>query len=364
MDDPNQGLPDAPALAPMESALGEAPAPRPSLLPWLAIVVFAGIGGLLIGQAELAVLAVLGGLFAVAHAGDLDPERSFAYLALAWVVPAGSAVAFTSLGIILAQSDLPVLQRGAGLAVAALGAAVGLASGFRPVAHALARTLFGVTETSRALRLAARLAVSATLLSLPAGLAFSDAAEQFTRSGESLVGGALGLWGNLLGLVLLALGGVGFLVRRDARGTLARLGIAALRPPQLLVVALGMAALVALNGGAEWLQRMAFPALWAHDQQVNQMIAGSLSRPETMLLGLSAGLGEEIALRGALQPRLGVARTSILFALLHVQYSWYGMAIIAVLGLLLGAIRQRTSTTVAIVVHALYDVAAVVTLKP
>jgi membrane protease YdiL (CAAX protease family) len=50
----------------------------------------------------------------------------------------------------------------------------------------------------------------------------------------------------------------------------------------------------------------------------------------------------------------------VLFALLHVQYSWFGMALIAILGLLLGTIRQRTSTSVAIAVHALYDVAAVV----
>jgi len=43
-----------------------------------------------------------------------------------------------------------------------------------------------------------------------------------------------------------------------------------------------------------------------------------------LLLGLSAGIGEEITLRGALQPKLGLALTSLLFAALHVQYSWYG----------------------------------------
>ena len=364
MHDPNQGLPDAPGLERAAEAVGEPPASRKSLLPWLAIVTIAGIGGLLAGQAELAVLTVLGGLFAVAHAADLDPSRAFAYNALAWVVPVGSALAFGLLGVSLQESNLPAVQRTIGLAVAALGAAASLGIGYRPMAQALAQTLFGVAETSRALRLAARLAALGTLVSLPAGLAFSGAFDLIARRGGSLVGGAASLWGNLVGLVLLALGGVGFLVRRDARATLARLGLEALRPAQLIVVGLGVAALVALNGGAEWFQRIALPDLWAHDQRVNQMIAGALSRPEALLLGLSAGVGEEIALRGALQPRLGVVRTSILFALLHVQYSWFGMAIIALLGLLLGGIRRQTSTTVAITVHALYDVAAVLTLKP
>jgi membrane protease YdiL (CAAX protease family) len=94
------------------------------------------------------------------------------------------------------------------------------------------------------------------------------------------------------------------------------------------------------------------------------MIAGGLSQWDTLLLGVSAGVGEELALRGALQPKLGVFLTSLLFALLHVQYSWFGVGIILVLGLLLGTIRNRTSTTVAILVHALYDMFAVFTVQP
>ena len=84
---------------------------------------------------------------------------------------------------------------------------------------------------------------------------------------------------------------------------------------------------------------------------------------QTLLLGLSAGIGEEITLRGALQPKLGIALTSLLFASLHVQYSWFGMLALLFFGLLLGVIRRRTSTTVAIAVHALYDVLAVTTVR-
>ena len=358
MHDANQGLDFDP-----EFSRADDPPRRPTLWPWLVIVGVAGIGAVMIGQAELAVLAVCGGLFALAHASDLDPEQGRAYGLLAWVVPAGAVMAFASLAILIAQSELPPTQRAIGLIGAGAGVAFSIAAGWRRVAHELARTLFGVDATSRVLRLAARLAVVGTLFSVPASLAFPAAIEQIERAGTSLVGGTAGLWGNLAGLVILALGGVGFLVRRDARSTLERLGLGPLKPADAIGIALGVAALVGLNMGAEWIQKTWLPDLWANDQRVTRLIAGGLSRPEALVLGLSAGFGEEIALRGALQPRLGVFRTSMLFALLHVQYSWFGMLIIALLGLVLGWIRQRSSTSVAIAVHSIYDVVAVLTLE-
>jgi hypothetical protein len=363
MHEGNQGLPDPGEIAPPDLAPSTAPEaamPR-DLLPWFVIVTVAGVGSLVTGHAELAGLAALAGLFAVAHAADLDPARLTTYRALAWVVPVGSAWAFGSLALVLVAAELPPSSRIAGQAVAVLGAVASVVMAFRPAADALARALFGGAASSRVERLAARLIVAAVFLSVPAGLAFPIAADLLEETGTSLVGGAAGLWGNLAGLVLLALGAVGFTVRRDLPATLDRLGLAPLRLPDLTPVLGGVVALIAVNAGAEWIQSTWFHDLWVADQRVNRLIAGSLSRPEILLLGLSAGFGEEIALRGALQPRLGIFRTSVLFALLHVQYSWFGMLIIAALGLLLGWIRQRTSTSVAIVVHALYDVAAVVT---
>jgi hypothetical protein len=59
-----------------------------------------------------------------------------------------------------------------------------------------------------------------------------------------------------------------------------------------------------------------------------------------------------------LQPRLGLALTALLFAALHVQYSWTGMATIVVFGLALGFVRMRSNTTTAIAIHALYDIIA------
>jgi hypothetical protein len=330
--------------------------------PWLAIVVAVGIGALFASQAELAGMAAIATLFAMAHAADLDPRRENAYRALAWIVPLGSAVSFASLAFIIRNGSLDDRVSRAALAFAGLGVLISLATAYRPFADRLAGALFHEPGT-RVLRLAARLAIIAVILSIAAGFAFPAALEQLEESGTSLVGGVSSLWGNLLGLTLLALGAVGFLVRRGLWDTARRLGLTKIEPRQVLTIVLGFAAMFAVNSAAEWAQKTWFPALWASDQKVNEMIAGSLGRTETLLLGLSAGFGEEIALRGALQPRLGILRTSLLFALLHVQYSWFGIAIIALLGLLLGWIRRSTSTSAAIVVHTLYDVAAVVALN-
>jgi hypothetical protein len=365
-----------PAGPPLTASSGDEPAQATSAEPapdtgaappldlrfWLLVVAAAGVASLALAQVELTLLIVLAGVYAVAHAADLRPERDAVYRAVVWVVPAGALLVFSSLALALLQSELPGLARGAGLAAAALGAVAALAVAPRPVADALARFLFRAPRTSHVTRLTARLALIGLALSPPAHLAFPIAADQLARSGGSLVG-AGSLWANLIGLSLLALGGVGFRVRRTARLAAERLGLAPLRPSHFPVVLLGMAGLFLANVGAEALQKAWFPSLWASDQRVNEMIAGSLSRADALLLGLSAGVGEELVLRGALQPRLGVAPTAALFAVLHVQYSWFGMAIIAVLGLFLGAIRRWTSTTVAIAVHVFYDVAAVLALK-
>jgi len=166
---------------------------------------------------------------------------------------------------------------------------------------------------------------------------------------------------SLVGLTLLALGGVGFLVRRDLRATIDRLGLRVPTPAHLVVMVVGVVALYLLNVGVETMQRAWFPGPWEHDQRINQLMAGGLGLGGGLLLGVSAGVGEELALRGALQPRLGLVFTAVVFAALHVHYSWMGMATILLLGVLLGVIRERTSTTIAILVHTIYDILAVVT---
>jgi membrane protease YdiL (CAAX protease family) len=77
---------------------------------------------------------------------------------------------------------------------------------------------------------------------------------------------------------------------------------------------------------------------------------------EWLVLALIAGISEEILFRGALQPIFGLWFTSILFAVVHVQYGLTPVTVfVVILAVLLGLIRRRTNTTVAIFVHAGYN---------
>lgn len=360
MDDVNQEPSEVLSEPPLPS---EPPAPSfpLDLRFWLLLVGIGGVGSVLLQQSELAALIVLAGLFAASHAADLNPAHRLLYRSLAWVVPLAGVGAFVGLAM-LGKDDLTGTARTLAWVFAGLGVMASAAIGFTPVAAWLAQRLFGGAAPSATLRLAGRLTLIAALLYPSATIAFPLILDQAAQNGGLVGKGSL--WSNLIGMTVLALGGVGYRIRRDLRETLARLGLFDVKSRDWIVIGVGVVALVVLNAGAEWAQHTWFPALWASDQRVNRMIAGGLSQWDTLLLGVSAGVGEELALRGALQPKLGVFLTSLLFALLHVQYSWFGVGIILLLGLVLGTIRNRTSTTVAILVHALYDMFAVFTVQP
>jgi uncharacterized protein len=93
-----------------------------------------------------------------------------------------------------------------------------------------------------------------------------------------------------------------------------------------------------------------------------------------LLLALSivvvAPFGEEIVFRGFLfrgwvrpgrSPVLPVVAIAVLWTLLHVQYDWFGMAQVFLLGLLFGWMRWRSgSTTLTFVLHALVNLESAV----
>jgi membrane protease YdiL (CAAX protease family) len=267
---------------------------------------------------------------------------------------------FALLAFWLATQSTAGPVRPLAVGIAGGGAVLCLLTALRPFSDALAAALFRTSEPTHVLRLAARLVMMVLLFALPGWAAFPGILDSLAESGRPLLDTGQ-LVGSVVGLSVLALGAVGFLIRRDARATLERLGLRVPQPAHYGVVALGMGALYLLNAGTEGLQHRWFPDLWDHDQRMSRLIAGGLGLGGGLLLGVSAGVGEELAMRGALQPRLGLVLTSMVFAALHVHYSWFGMATIVLLGVLLGVIRDRTSTTVAILVHSLYDIAAVFT---
>ena len=74
------------------------------------------------------------------------------------------------------------------------------------------------------------------------------------------------------------------------------------------------------------------------------------------VLAISSAAGEEILYRGALQPVYGIVLTSIFFALLHLQYTLTPASLlILIVGFALGWVRQRQSTSAAIIAHFVYN---------
>jgi len=158
--------------------------------------------------------------------------------------------------------------------------------------------------------------------------------------------------------VLAALLGVGLGLRRTWAQVALRLG---LRVPtredirQGLVVGIGLYAgslVMALIWAA-----LVSPETFAEQTAASQQLGSAInSLPLVFVISLSAAIGEEIFFRGALQPIFGLVPTSLFFALVHTQYTLTPASVwIIVVALVFGWLRQRTSTTAAIVAHFIYN---------
>jgi hypothetical protein len=319
-----------------------------------------GTGGVVFGQGEMAMAATLAGAYAAAHAADLDPAYDRLHQVLMAVLIIGSALSFGGLAAWLARQTSSGTASWVGVGISGGAAVLCLLSGLRAFSDPLTMGIFRTRAPNHVLRLSARLVMMVLLFAFPAWVAFPGLIDMIRESGQPLISSG-DLYANLVGLVVLALGGVGFLVRRGWRETLDRLGFGPVRPVHWIVIALGIGALYLLNFGTEAIERRWFQPLWQADRDISELLATGLGIGGSILLGVSAGAGEELAMRGALQPKLGVVLTALVFAALHVHYSWFGVGTIFLLGLLLGVIRLRANTTVAVMVHALYDMAVVIT---
>jgi membrane protease YdiL (CAAX protease family) len=80
-----------------------------------------------------------------------------------------------------------------------------------------------------------------------------------------------------------------------------------------------------------------------------------------VLIGVTAGVGEEMAVRGLLQPRIGLIASNLVFTSLHAfQYGPDALLSVFIIGLILGIIRARSNTTTSAIVHGVYDFALVI----
>lgn len=164
---------------------------------------------------------------------------------------------------------------------------------------------------------------------------------------------------SLVWTIPAAILAVGFGITRGLREARLRLGL--VRPTLRQVVAgIGVALLLAgavqlLGEGIDWLWRsLGWPVT---DQDAFEELLGFAINPlGAVVIGVVAGLGEELAVRGVLQPRLGLVLSNLFFVSLHaLQYNWDALLIVFVIGMVCGIVRRYSNTTTAAIVHGTYN---------
>ncbi len=164
---------------------------------------------------------------------------------------------------------------------------------------------------------------------------------------------------RLLWLIPAVIFAVGYGSQRNFSQALSRLGLVRLTGWQVLFGLVAAFGLVIAVFGLE----MGIAQLWeslnwsrTDGEAFGLIIDFALSPIGAVVLGVTAGLGEELAVRGVLQPRLGILLSNLLFTALHaLQYNWDGLLIVFTIGLVFGVMRKYTHTTLCALIHGTYD---------
>jgi CAAX protease family protein len=158
----------------------------------------------------------------------------------------------------------------------------------------------------------------------------------------------------------LAFSLVGIWITRSPREAIKRLGLERLSLRQV-GISLGMVIPLLIFGlGLDAIGRLVQPDLYAKLQRVLESMSSNITNPfVALVIGFSAGIGEEILFRGAIQPRLGIWLTAFLFAIAHTQYGLsFGVLGVFMIGVVLGFQRRYMNTTSCIITHGAYNTVA------
>ncbi|MER2598956.1 MAG: CPBP family intramembrane glutamic endopeptidase [Caldilineales bacterium] len=182
--------------------------------------------------------------------------------------------------------------------------------------------------------------------------------------GLEAVGGvsAAAIWSQALGMVLVAVSGVGLFTRRSLRQVAERLDLRVPTVRQVLVGAGAVVVLFALQIGVTAGWQALDPEGLAQIDDASSLLLGNLTGLSgAFTVGMAAALGEELIFRGALQPVFRLLPTALLFTLLHSQYAITpATVLILIIALILGVVRNRTNLTIAILVHFAYNFLSVI----
>jgi membrane protease YdiL (CAAX protease family) len=178
--------------------------------------------------------------------------------------------------------------------------------------------------------------------------------------------GILELLVQAAAFVAVAYISVGYPYWRDLGAATERLGIVMPDARTIGVGIGGMFACFLVAGLAGLASQQLDPALnESLDEIVNQMTAEVQNPLGALVLGASAGIGEEAIFRGALQPRYGLVLPSLLFTMLHGPQYGFNVALLGLFGvsIILGLERKYVNTTAAMITHALYNAVQVLALS-
>jgi membrane protease YdiL (CAAX protease family) len=158
----------------------------------------------------------------------------------------------------------------------------------------------------------------------------------------------------------------GWPIVRKFPAVLVRLGMVR---PSLRQVLFGVGAGVALAAFALFGLDPGVNSLWKSlgweptDVQAFEKLLSQLVTPlGAVLIGVTAGVGEEMAVRGLLQPRIGLIASNLVFTAFHAfQYGVDALLSVFIVGLVLGVIRAKSNTTTSAIVHGVYDFVLIMT---
>jgi membrane protease YdiL (CAAX protease family) len=165
---------------------------------------------------------------------------------------------------------------------------------------------------------------------------------------------------QLVWQVPLALVAAGWPIARRIRQAVARVNIVWPTVWQAVGALVGG---VALAFFALLVMEPAIHALWTAlgwpttDANAFGSIMSKLMTPVgAVIIGVVAGVGEEMTFRGLLQPRLGLIGANLLFTAMHAyQYGPDALLSVFIVGLLLGIVKQRTNTSTSAILHGVYN---------
>lgn len=151
--------------------------------------------------------------------------------------------------------------------------------------------------------------------------------------------------------------GVGLLIRRSPAQSLARLGLRLPTRQDVLVGAgVGFGLMLLANVFVAVWQALDAERMAEQTRAAEQLVSAYATLPLAFLLALCAAVGEETLIRGALQPVFGIFASSVFFALLHTQHLVTpGLLLIFLISVTFGVVRQRYSTSAAIIAHFVYN---------